>query len=301
MSAPHPPSLDRVRLGVSIAAALDGRGRELDGREVNRTVERLCRQVLAAEAGLVFGHDWRPEGVMAQVLAVARTYQRTGDTEPRLINLVPWPEEPVLPAEERRFLADLLRVERIGLPAALADKETEIRGQPNGEAYLRARALTELRRALTVRCTARVCLGGKTAGRFQGRLPGIAEEALLALENGQPLYLSALYGGAAQDVIDALTPGMPDGSAAWQPAAPIRDGYRVLGPRYEPGEPDAAIDPADVWQRLAAIGVDGVARGNALTPAENERLFRAHSVSEVVDWTMLGLSRLAAGPPRAVP
>lgn len=292
MTTPTSQALRGVRLGVSIAASSDEEGAP-DLRELNRTVERLCRQMLALGAGLAFGHDWRPDGVMAQVLELARTYQRTGDTEPPLLNLVPWPMQPTLSTEEQDFLAGVLRVEQVGLPQALAAREAQLRAAPNGEAYLRARALTELRRRLTAHSTARICLGGKTRG-YLSPLPGIVEEALLALEAGQPLYLSALQGGATRDVIDALSGAQAGaGGAAWQPAAGVREAFDRLPARFEPTA-QPAPDPAAAWQRLAAVGVEGIARSNGLTADENRRLFRVRSVSEVIDWTIIGLTRLAA-------
>ena len=52
-------------------------------------------------------------------------------------------------------------------------------------------------------CDARVCVGGPVAG-FQGWFGGIVEEAHQAQAAGKPLYVSALFGGAAAQVIDAI-------------------------------------------------------------------------------------------------
>jgi hypothetical protein len=284
-------ALHGVRLGISISESAGSQGLGFDAEEVNRTVERLCRDMLAQGAGLIFGHDWRAGGVMERVLGFAQTYQQPADGEPLLINLVPWPDGPALSPEERDFLSDVLRIEPIGLPPALAGKTEKALGdRTEGRAYLRARALTRLRRELTERCTARVCLGGKTRG-YQGRLPGIVEEALFALEADRPLYLSAIFGGATADTINALS-GQPMPPDPWEPADGFADAFAALANRTEPGEPDAELDPRGVWRRLSAIGLAKLAKDNGLSADENERLFRAQSASEVIDWIVVGLTRL---------
>ena len=59
--------------------------------------------------------------------------------------------------------------------------------------------LTALRHVLTalLRPGCRVCLGGKTSG-YQGKEPGVMEEARLALAYRKPLYLMGGFGGATR-------------------------------------------------------------------------------------------------------
>ena len=50
---------------------------------------------------------------------------------------------------------------------------------------------------------ARILLGGRTEG-YMGRMPGVAEEALLSLQSGQPVFLLSGLGGCARDVAESL-------------------------------------------------------------------------------------------------
>src|SRR5690606_12847315 len=109
-------------------------------------------------------------------------------------NLVPWPDEPELSEPERTALAAHLAVEPAGLPPALVPHAATAARGSTERCYLRARGLTHLRRRLTATTNARLCIGGKLGGS-QGRYPGIVEEALLAIEAKQPLYVSGLFGG----------------------------------------------------------------------------------------------------------
>jgi hypothetical protein len=58
----------------------------------------------------------------------------------------------------------------------------------------------------------RILLGGRREG-FQGEMPGLLEEAVFAVENGQPLYLAGGFGGITFDIAVAL--GVYDGK--WLP------------------------------------------------------------------------------------
>ena len=73
----------------------------------------------------------------------------------------------------------------------------------------RARELTTLRREITERLApgCRICLGGKTSG-YEGRIPGVQEEAQLALEYNKPLYLMGGFGGATRWFGTMSDPGM---------------------------------------------------------------------------------------------
>ena len=77
------------------------------------------------------------------------------------------------------------------------------------------------------RIDARILLGGRVEG-YKGRLPGIAEEALLSLQSGQPVFLLGGFGGCARDIAEAL-----DLAPAWQGSReqwPGRSDFRGYGP-----------------------------------------------------------------------
>lgn len=122
-------------------------------------------------------------------------------------------------------------------------------------------------------CQARVCIGGRTEGA-NGRCPSVVEAALSTLEVERPLYLSGVIGGAAAQVISALR------------QAPMPADF---GQSWGEGEPGA---PQDIWNRFMAIGVMGLARHNGLSTAENEALFKATNMSQILEAVVLGLSRL---------
>ena len=91
----------------------------------------------------------------------------------------------------------------------------------------RARSLTGMRRYVSKACSGRVLLGGKLRD-YQGTLPGLIEEALLALQQGTPLFLAGGFGGASLEVLRAMEPAVAEWlpvreGVTWEPTREVQD------------------------------------------------------------------------------
>jgi hypothetical protein len=150
---------------------------------------------------------------------------------------------------------------------------------PVDDPALRQRALTSMRRYMASRTNGGVLLGGKRHG-FQGAIPGLMEEALLALEAHKPIYLAGGFGGVTLDIAKALS---------------VDDGHWLL-----PDTNAAADDPRleTGRSRLEAVAHDPAwsGLGNGLSDAENRRLAAAHRPSDIAALVGMGLGRLATVP-----
>src|SRR5829696_7198932 len=144
-------------VGLSISESDDSLQRGFPSWQVNRATLQVVAALFGQGAGVVFGHDWREDGVMEAVHGFARQMQPpdppapddTGAGEPLLRNLLPWPDTPRLSRDDLEQLATTLRVERAGLPGELRAYETDvIPRNSSAYAYLRARGLTHLRHRL---------------------------------------------------------------------------------------------------------------------------------------------------------
>jgi hypothetical protein len=121
-------------------------------------------------------------------------------------------------------------------------------------------------------CQGWICIGGRTTGAG-GRYPNVIADALATLEEEQPLYLSGVIGGAAQQVIAALRQvSMPSD--------------------FAPSQSHDGLSPKEIWNRCKSVGIAGLARHNGLSVAENEALFKATNLSQISEAIVLGLSRL---------
>ena len=192
-----------------------------------------------------------------------------------------WQSHRELPLHELRERIDRLRLYARFL-CLDPDGDEVAPGQGRGDDpvpvddAVRPRALTAMRRYLESRVHARVLIGGRRHG-YQGRLPGLVEEALLALDEAKPLYLAGGFGGATADVAGVLRPT----DAQWLPPAPAEPGYleglRLLS--------EVVNRPG--WSRP----------DNGLRPEENTRLAATHRPSEIANLVTLGLGRTGAGTP----
>ncbi|HEX4966736.1 MAG TPA: hypothetical protein VF173_38350 [Thermoanaerobaculia bacterium] len=265
MKAARPLAGLRVGISVSNSADLEDRGFTPAG--MNRLTVSLAGALLDAGATLAFGHDWRREGIMEAVCHAALDSFGCpeGDAPPLILNLIPWPEKTVVPAGVLSRLPGLMAIEEAGLPPELREAGERVPTR-DSEAWrdLRARGLTYLRQRLTEVCEARVCLGGKESG-YEGRYPGILEEALFALEAGQPLYLVGLLGGAA-----------------------LHLGQTILDDAPPPAEFGAEV--RDAWSRARGLGVERLA-ANGLSLEENRRLLETSVEGEVFHLILAGLLR----------
>ena len=209
-------------VGISVSPCADAERIGYDARQINRIVIRMAQYFLDRNMRVVFGHDWRKDGVMravadfAEVVAARRaetSEEKSGDrqlaemgnrVEPRMINVVPTGRAPLSRTafEAQRESGGVLKVmlvseideddyEQVRERHAL-DTDQQARAERAAELTALRYYITEL---LDPGC--RICLGGKMKG-YAGREPGVIEEALLALEFHKPLYLMGGFGGAAR-------------------------------------------------------------------------------------------------------
>jgi hypothetical protein len=154
--------------------------------------------------------------------------------------------------------------------------------------YIRARCLTKMRQNSTSAASARVAMGGKLDG-YTGGVPGVAEEVLLTLQAGKPVYLLGAFGGATRAVIDIMQGETREElTSAWcERHVPgwgeLRDEYQRRG--Y------AVLTPEQVAEEFRSRGATGLAASlaNGLTDDENEELKVTTDAQRAVELVLGGL------------
>jgi SLOG cluster2/TIR domain len=165
--------------------------------------------------------------------------------------------------------------------------------ESTNEAVHEALGYTVMRRAAVADCSARLCVGGK-ASNYRGRLPGVLEEAWLALLVGQPLFLIGSFGGAAAILIDQIEGLAPAGlTLSGQIAAQIGQGDTYLEIVDELAGSLASVSYSTIRKSLA---VGWPALGNGLAEAENRELAQCEDPTRATELVALGLSRTNTGP-----
>jgi hypothetical protein len=267
--------LASVRVGVSVSVSPDLGRLGLFESHFRLALAEITRTVVLAGGDLIYGGHLRADGYTAFMLTELQRYTRRN--RPLLVCLA-WHLHREMPlADLERFrhelglLGRLVCLDPTGAEVDPAEGRTDV-PVPVGDPSIRSQSLTAMRQYMRDREGARVLIGGRREG--SGRLPGLIEEAILALEAGHPIYLAGGFGGAAFDIARAL--GVDDGS--WLPP-------------MDP--PDRSAEFTDGHAKLAALaaspGWDGL--DNGLSKEENRRLAATHRPSEVATLVGLGLGR----------
>jgi hypothetical protein len=294
--------LTGLRVGISISESDDLAAHGFTPSGMNRLTVRFNDALLGEGATLAFGHDWREAGIMDAICSAALSsfgVPQPDAPRPLILNLIPWPDKTRVEEEILVRLNGILGIREAGLPDDLKGFERRADEDPELKLYLRSRGLTHLRRQLTVRSRARVCIGGKEH-RFQGRYPGILEEALLTLREGQAVYFVGLLGGAAEQIGRAVLYGQERppsfGEApfhATDGCPPLAEIYRKMD-RSPSGNPlaDTNLDLEGAWRELQSIGAENLSKANGLYPQENRRLLESPHEEEAISLVLRGLRRL---------
>ena len=222
-------------VGFSISFQADhalARGMGLE--HLRELLTRLARPLLSHGASVAYGGNWKPGNdnftyKLLDLINAERQEQTLAGTDEgpllgKLINHSAWPDYlDISPKTEAEWIhcCHIIRVTQamagikpsLMLPDGANDKTLP-------QLLLnRSRTLSAMRRLATTGVTiqtdglprvshvpalrARVVLGGKLA-RYEGFMPGVLEEASLALEHGVPLYILGGFGGAAEVLVKSL-------------------------------------------------------------------------------------------------
>ena len=274
--------LHGLTVGISVSESAESGHLGFTTEEVNRTVRLISQALLGQGAHLVFGHDWRADGVMAQVYDFALNYLPTehndeAEPSPLITNFVPWPIKSGLSNADRERYRQTLRV--------VECEKWEMKDFESNDTLTRVSSLTYMRKQLVAYADARICIGGRTKGSG-GRFAGVAEEAFMTMMADKPLYLSGMFDGASKQVINAIESETPVDIATFTPRQDIAEYWPV-----DSFEPDTVIGQGTI-NLIREFGISGLSVNNHLQLHENQALFQATQISDVIGWLLEALKRL---------
>jgi hypothetical protein len=256
--------LEGWTIAVSVSDSPDLAYLGLDERHLRDIMVEIARHLMSAGATLVYGGDLRQHGYTELLFEVAARYHKDTDGRPALTNVLPWPVHigiaPDDLAQRMRDLGEYAQLVRLAPDGSPLPQDAELaQMQPRDDEW--TPALTAMRHRVTEQTQARIVLGG-AVDKYRGRMPGIAEEAMLAIDAKQPIYLLGGFGGCTGDICA---------------------GMKLV----ETGQPARRWEMRDL---LARTTVDNL--HNGLTLAENQRLACSVHTDELVTLILRGLRRL---------
>ena len=194
--------LEEWAIAVSISDSPDLAYLGLGERHLRDIMVEIARHLMSAGATLVYGGDLRQHGYTELLFEVAARYHKGVDSRPAFTNVLPWPVHigiaPDELAQRIRDLGEYAELVRLGPDGSELPKDAEReRVQPRDDEW--TPALTAMRHRVTEETQARIVLGGAVE-KYRGRMPGIAEETLIAINAGQPVYLIGGFGGCTRDI-----------------------------------------------------------------------------------------------------
>lgn len=254
-----------LSISESPEMAVLGLGKE----HLEDAMTEMARHLIASGASVAYGGDLRPGGFTNLLFEVVNRYRLNRDEDRILVrNYLAWPVHSVLHKNDivslqsgLEGLAELVLLSPDGKRIGLDDRSNEPVSVKQEEWIF---GLTAMRHTMAAETEARIALGGKTSG-FKGSMPGIAEEALIQLNQAAPLYVLGGFGGCSRDIAVAM--GLDDRS---QPATKTADW--------------SAVDKFD--------GFGSRKLHNGLTEADNKRLAITAHVDEAAALVMRGLFKL---------
>lgn len=290
LSISDPPNGELDRLGLT-------------QQHIRRAWLAVARHLLAAGAGFDYAGDLRDQGFTWQIVDLIRAHRQADIKIEQPVTLhLSWPMSEQLTAADRAKIPSPIRVQAHPLPPDVPWIPGTSTAPDTPEArFAWARALTETRLTVTQATHARLLLGG--AWIAKGRIPGLAEEALLHLEAGKPVYLLGGFGGMTAALAAAVRGEVP---RALTEAVQFKDELpRAAAAHYNawidtlapetPCHPTVRmrVDYPALITRFAQRGPGGL--NNGLTADLNLRLMATRDLTEAIGLVLYGLQRCGLG------
>lgn len=271
-------ALKNVRLGLSASDSPDLARLGLDRRHFQLALGELARLVLAGGGTLAWGGHLQPDGLTPFLVDELIRYGRK-DEDALLICLAWWVHREV-PLSTIKATKDRLGL--LGRVVCLDPTGAEIEQdidrseapEPVVDPLEKQKQLTAMRRYLIKHTQGRLMIGGKRSG-FQGRQPGLVEEALMTLDAKQPLYLAGGFGGASADIARA---------------AGMKMDWLIPDPDADAPDPRLTQGLKDVEDTVTANPLI-----TGLDPDDRVALACTHRPSEIATLVSRGLGRHFAG------
>lgn len=297
-SASEKDCLSQQRIGISISE-FHGDGfssHNLHPDHVIRLAQDLSRHLLARSATLIYGGDLRPDGFTEFILdESAILKERLLEDFPKVENHLAWPlyvSAPEIVSWRARYIEVMKTIEH-DIPRDVAEGLARCDYLPPntlGNSYIWSRCLTEMRERSIEGSSVRVCAGGRLHG-YKGKMPGVLEEVILAIQLRKPLFLLGAFGGVVGEVCSMLlTSQVPEAlTEAWQISH--NEGYADL--QKIANQHGYGCDYDSVVETLKNLDLENLASSCGLSKSEYEIIMCSPFIDECLHLILKGIRNLS--------
>ena len=192
-------------VGISISESPDMRFFGFTDGHLKDAMAGFAIYLLSSGATLAYGGDLRNRGFTRLIFDLVLRY-RPG--QEAVANYLAWPVHATMKTEDIRELdgtlqgfARLILVALDGSPMPCKQHRTVSPKDVDDRKW--CVGLTAMRELMCIQTDARIVLGGKLED-YNGAMPGVAEEVLLALAAKQPVFLVSGFGGCTRAIAETL-------------------------------------------------------------------------------------------------
>jgi hypothetical protein len=289
-------SLINNKIGVSIS---DPSNEELI--EIGQTSSHLvqlsqdiARQLISRGATMLYGGDLRESGFTEFIFNESLALQaRMQIKDARILNYIAWPiyRNDTVDIKhwkaKYRLIAKMIESAPPEEVAALIPNEENFLPPTNAQnLYVWSKSLTEMRSRMIENCNVRICAGGKHTG-YKGRMPGVLEEILIALEMNLPIFLLGGFGGVTSSVCKIIQNSVVPKELSFDWQIENNAGYKDLLDYCSTQDDQYTVNYDEIAEIIRRADLN-----NGLNREENIKLFNTPFIEEALHLVFKGIKRI---------
>lgn len=279
----------------------------IQNRSIQNLMVELCRYVLVGGAQVIYSGDifYKPKSggfnFSNLLIELVKSYRNSFQENniQAIQNYRPYPFSELLPKEKKSSLKGVVKFHKVNAPKNLGIKKEHAKSIKEldtfDKQYVYAKSLTAMRNNMMTAANALLVLGGKWRG-FKGRMPGILEETLIALQLDKPVFIIGAFGGVAQTITKALEGKKPEylQDEYYEKYDPNYAHFRLKFNEYQKTTNNEKVDYAQIVEFLNNRGQSAKDYGlnNGLSKKDNQRLFSSKNELEIISLVLKGLSKI---------
>lgn len=277
-------------IGVSISESEELKQLGYDLAHLNDLIIESARYILSLGGKLAYGGDMRNGGFTEMFFDLLNYYKADSslDMNERFHSYLAWPISLNLSPNKEAELCNVVSFHKVSPPDEIIKEinlNEYLETNTPSDFYMWSKNLSKMREAMSTQCDARIFVGGKTQS-FKGKCPGVLEELLLTIKEGQPLYLIGVFGGITADAIAALN---------GQQTERLKKEYYIQDETYAAffelynEKSNDEIDFDNYFNILKNLNWEGLSELNGLSIEENKRLSSTPHLNEMIFLILKGL------------